>query len=363
MTFMPTILIADDEQELCDSLRELLSNHGYDIHTANSGYEAIESLNRIPYDLVLLDVLMPDIDGFRVMEHIHRQSPGTLVIIITGYASTESAIEALKRGAHYYIRKPFEREELLKAVQNALEKRRLEIERKKAEEALKESSEKVKLFAYSISHDLKSPIIGIYGLTKLLHQNYRDSFDERGKTYCDQILKISEQIVTLVNKINTYISSRENTLTIENVKLKEILQIVKEEFSTQLDIRQIRWSEPIHRATIRGDRLSILRVIRNLVDNALKYGGSDLSRISIGYRESTEFHIISVEDDGIGIKEEDCKKIFEPFERNRTSKGIEGAGLGLAIVKEIVKQHGGDVWAESNQEQGMTFHMSISKCL
>jgi PAS domain S-box-containing protein len=236
-------------------------------------------------------------------------------------------------------------------------------ERKQAEGELKESSERIKLFAYSVSHDLKIPVIGIYGLTKLLHKHYSEILDEKGKRYCDQVLKASEQIAALVEQINVYISTKETPLSIEKIKLKEILRMVREEFSTQLNIRQISWREPKDLPDVNADRLSILRVLRNLVDNALKYGGDDLSEIKIGYRETDEYHILSVKDDGFGLKEEDTKKIFRVFMRKRTSKGIEGTGLGLAIVKEIAEQHKGKAWVEPGQKKGITFYISISKYL
>ena len=236
-------------------------------------------------------------------------------------------------------------------------------ERKKAEDELKESSEKIKLFAYSVSHDLKSPAMGIYGLTRLLHKNYGDILGEKGKTHCEQILKASEQIGALVEEINLYISTKEAPLSIEKIKIEEILDVVKEEVITRLAARQIAWSQPENLPEIKVDKLSIIRVIRNLVDNAIKYGGDDLREIKIGYRESDETHILSVTDDGIGIKAEDSEEIFEMFKRKKTSKGIQGTGLGLAIVKEIVERHGGKVWIEPGAEKGTTFSISISKHL
>ena len=235
--------------------------------------------------------------------------------------------------------------------------------RKLMEEALEKSSEKIKLFAYSVSHDLKNPAIALYGLTKLLHKQYLDILDEKGKAYCQQIMKASEQIAALVGKINEYISTKELLLTIENVKLKETLQMVKEDFSPQLNIRQIRWDEPENLPEIKADRISLLRVFRNFIDNSLKYGGNDLSEIKIGYKESDEFHILSVKDDGVGIRGKPSEKIFGLFKRHETSKGIEGSGLGLAIVKEVAEQHGGKVWMEPGWKKGITFFFSISKNL
>jgi PAS domain S-box-containing protein len=236
-------------------------------------------------------------------------------------------------------------------------------ERKQMEETLRKSAEKTKQFAYSVSHDLKSPAIGIYGLAKHLHKAHADALGEKGKAYCDQILKAAEHISTLVAQINLYISTSAAVLVIERIKLKDILEMVREEFSGQIGIRQIKWSEPEHLPELNADRISILRVLRNLVDNALKYGGDDLTEIRLDYKDTDAFHILSVSNDGSTIKEEHFKKIFRPFQRYETARGVEGSGLGLAIVKELVEQHGGEVWVESPRENWAAFHVSISKSL
>ncbi len=237
-------------------------------------------------------------------------------------------------------------------------------DRKQMEEALRESSEKIRLFAYSVSHDLKSPAIGLYGLTKRLHRDYAGILEDKGQKYCEQILKTAEQIAGLVEQINVFISTKEAPLSIERLELKELLQVIREEFSTQLSIREITWLEPDYIPEIKADRLSIIRAFRNLVDNALKYGGEALSEISIRYKESGGSHIVSIKDNGIGLKEQDHHQdIFAPFIRRKTSKGIEGSGLGLAIVREIAEKHGGEVWLEPGPERGITFHISIPKCL
>ena len=235
---------------------------------------------------------------------------------------------------------------------------------KQAEEALEESSEKIKMFAYSVSHDLKSPAIGLYGLTKRLHKDYVDILDDKGQKYCEQILKTTEHIASLVEQVNLFISTKESPLIIERLELKEVLNVIREEFSTQINIRGIRWLESNDIPEINADRLIMMRILRNLVDNALKYGGEALSEINIGYTESRDSHILSIKDNGIGLKEQDHHKdIFSPFARRKTSKGIEGSGLGLTIVSEGAKKHGGDVWLKPGQESGMTFYISIPRNL
>jgi PAS domain S-box-containing protein len=235
--------------------------------------------------------------------------------------------------------------------------------RKQAEEALKISSEKIQMFAYSVSHDLKNPAIAIYGLTRLLTKHYRDILDERGQNYCQQILKSAEQVTALVGMINTYISTKEISLEIESIKLVDLLLMIREEFEVSMNTRQIEWKVPELLPEIMADRIAILRVFRNFVDNALKYGGGDLSEIEIGYKEDDEHHILYVSDDGVGLTEEDSLNIFGLFERQKTASGIMGSGLGLAIVKEIAEQHGGQVWSETGSIKGITFNVSISKHL
>jgi light-regulated signal transduction histidine kinase (bacteriophytochrome) len=168
-------------------------------------------------------------------------------------------------------------------------------DRKEMEEALERSAEKIKRFAYSVSHDLKSPAAAIYGLTKRLHERYGDSLDEKGRRYCDQILRASLHVGALIEKINDYIEAKEAPLKTEAIDLREILQIIKDEFSPRLTIRQITWLEPETIPEIKADKLSILRVFRNFVDNALKYGGESLSEISIGYQGNDDSHILSLD--------------------------------------------------------------------
>ena len=236
-------------------------------------------------------------------------------------------------------------------------------ERRQAEEALRKSSEQIKLFAYSVSHDLKGPAIGLHGVTRLLVRYYQDLLDERGEKYCEQILEATEQIVALVDNINLYIATKEVPLKIDNVALGEVLQMVRNEFSTQLALRQVRWLQPEDVPEIRVDRLSVLRILRNLVDNALKYAGNGLTEVKIGYEASDQFHTLSVSDDGIGVKKEYAEKIFGLFERNQTSRSTEGTGLGLAIVRELAHRHGGTVWAEPGRKGGTVFNVSISRHL
>lgn len=235
--------------------------------------------------------------------------------------------------------------------------------RKQLENSLLKSSEETKIFAYSVAHDLKNPAIAIRGLAERFRKKFSDLDDEKKKVYCDRIIESAGQLVDLVEKINAFISSKETRLTFEDVPLKDIVQASRNEFAAQLQYRSIMWTTFQENPVARVDRLSMLRVLRNLVENSLKYGGPKLSKIVIGYQNTPGFHVISVRDNGAGMNVEDSERIFQPFARKDTSSQQSGSGLGLAIVKEIAHHHKGEVWVEPNRKRGIKFCFAVSKNL
>lgn len=232
-------------------------------------------------------------------------------------------------------------------------------EKSKAQQALAESTEKFKLFTYSVMHDLKSPAIGIHGIARLLQKSYGPLLDERGAAYCEQLAKSSKHIGAFIEELNAYIASREASMAPEEISLEELAQTLHEEFSTILSDRQIQWQDGSFREKVFADKLSIIRVLRNFVENAVKYGGDKLSEIRLDYRRTDTHHILSVRDNGGGIDEQECQKLFDVFHRSERSRGIPGTGLGLAIVKEIAERHGGSAWATPGVGKGASFHISL----
>lgn len=235
--------------------------------------------------------------------------------------------------------------------------------RKELEESLVKNTEETKLFAYSVAHDLRNPALAIRGLVERFSERLAELTDEQRRMYCDRIVDSSDQIVDLVEKINAYISSKEIKKSFENVPLKDVIWASRKEFAAQLQYRSIEWHEFGGNPVIRMDKFSMIRVFRNLIENALKYGGPQLSRIWLGYQDSISYHILSVQDDGVGMNPEDSEWVFRPFERRDSSASQQGSGLGLAIVKEIATNHNGEVWIESTRKQGMKICFAISKSL
>jgi len=237
----------------------------------------------------------------------------------------------------------------------------LDADNQKKIRELREKKETIKFFAYSASHDLKCPAVGLHGLAERLQNKYAETLDAKGKELCTQILKTSKHIVGLADKINAYIAAKECPLKMERVRMDEIIEMVRNEFMQIMDARGIEWVEACTTAEVLADRLTLLRFFQNCVDNALKYGGEGLSRIRIGYEQNSDSHLFSVTDDGVGLNQEEADKLFQLFCRHENSNGIEGSGLGLAIVRELAEKHGGKAWVQTEEGNGATFFLSIPK--
>jgi K+-sensing histidine kinase KdpD len=245
------------------------------------------------------------------------------------------------------------------AVNNVL----LHQELKNQIQIIRDEKEMVKFFAYSVSHDLKSPSVGLYALTKRLQEKHAQQMNEKGQEVCDQIMKTAGQMVDLVEKINAFIQTREAKLQLEKFCMKEVIETIRNENAPVLKRRKISWRNPQFFPVIVADKSDFYRVFRNLVENALKYGGKDMRELRLDYRDEGDFHTFSMSDDGVGLRERDKESVFDLFRRHETSRGQSGSGLGLAIVKEIAEKHKGRAWVERGSDRGVTFSFSIYKNL
>jgi two-component system phosphate regulon sensor histidine kinase PhoR len=238
------------------------------------------------------------------------------------------------------------------------------IKRRQAEKDFVDQADMIQHFTNSVAHDLRNPAVAIHGLAKILMSKYESLSREKLENYIAQIAKSAEQIVTLSEDINAYISTRETPLNVITVDVKEIWQTIREEFAPQLKKNRIKFREAKRAVPkIRADKNGLLRVYRNLVDNALKYGGSSLTEIVVDYESTSTHHILSLQNNGDIIQPEEIVSIFEIFKRTSGESAPAGTGLGLAIVKEIAEHHMGDSWAESSPEGKTTFYISIAQNL
>lgn len=379
------VLLVEDDEDDYILIRELLSNvrrTKYVLEWVPTYEKAIEKMVCGANQVYLLDYRLGARNAIDILKGMQEKGCNAPMILVTGHEDYDVDFEAMRLGATDYlvksqlngplldrsIRYALERWRAQEALRKAHDELELRVQERTAElaaanEALERSTREIKFFAYTVSHDLKNPAFAIHGYVRRMADLFGDSMDETGKEYCHRILESAEQLVDLVQKINIFISAKEAPLNVERVPLGELFELIREEFKGELSTRDVDLYLPETAPEILADRLSLFRIMRNLVENALKYGGEALSRIEIDYEDNGRHHIISVKDDGKGLQEADTEKIFGPFFRSKTSRGVEGAGLGLATVREIAQHHKGEVWTVTGNEKGATFSVSISKGL
>ncbi|RJX35495.1 MAG: hypothetical protein C4525_03705 [Desulfarculus sp.] len=226
---------------------------------------------------------------------------------------------------------------------------------------LNEQKEAVQFFAYTACHDMKSPAGGVHALVRRLARHLDQGLDQKGRAIMDQIERAAGHLEDLTQEVNHYIRAKEAPLEPVGLELGQVLAELAGELDERLQAAGVELVVPDRPVRLTADRLALSRALMNLLDNALKYGGPQLSRIEVGAEEQPEQVVIQVRDDGVGVPDELADKLFTLFKRAATSQGTEGTGLGLAIVKEIAQRHGGRAWLEPAAGRGAVFCFSLSR--
>jgi signal transduction histidine kinase len=214
----------------------------------------------------------------------------------------------------------------------------------------------------TLVHDIKSPAQSIIALGEILKRRHSATFETSDKEICRVITETATQILTIATQMGYYAAAKESPLKFELLELAEIFDLLGREFALKLEKTGVVLKIPPAFPKLVGDKLGLIRAFRNLLDNAIKYGGDCLSKIEIRYANTSTHHVIIISNDGEPIREEDRKKIFESFQRCASKRKIPGSGLGLTIVKEIAKKHRGCIRLDPHAPV-TSFHFSISKQL
>ncbi len=382
MTAQDTILVVDDDMLSRTLLSTGLQERSYAVETAEDGPQALEVLRARPFDLVLLDILMPGMDGFQVCQQL-KADPNTRdipIILISALDETENIVKAFTMGGVDYITKPFQFEEVLARVETrlALQKLRRQLEETNDELArrlkelahsnaeLQARNEELDAYAHTVAHDLKNPLHLVIGYTELLIQD----FDHVSKEEAHQSLRV---VAKGARKLNDIIESllllavlRQMEVKTQEVDTASVVAEVQTNLRAMIEDYQTEIVLPEHWPAVLGYTPWVEEVWTNYISNAIKYGGRP-PRVELGYsipKSARSVHNPQpairfwVKDNGPGLAPEAQARLFIPFER-LGQVHVEGHGLGLSIVRRIVEKLGGQAGCESTPGQGSTFWFTL----
>jgi signal transduction histidine kinase len=359
------ILVVDDETGMREGCRRALSPAGYNVETADSLGAALELIQDNDYDLYLLDVMLPDGSGLDLMESILGQDPLAVCIIITGFGSIEMAANAVKRGAYYFLAKPFTSDELTVSVAQGLEQKRLKQvelqarELARAKEELERLDEAKSRLMLTVAHELRAPVAAVRSYVNLLLADYMS--EEEIKPTLSRIQELLQEVldltVDLLELANLKQAKGELSVGATSQDAAQVLSEVVDLLQEQArDKRQTFQVEIVDRPRVTAHREHLKQIWRNLISNAIKYtqpGGNISVRLEVDGADL----LSTVQDSGIGVAKEDLDNLFQEFYRTDQAKasGEIGTGLGLSIAKQILNSYGGDIWVNSDLGQGSTF--------
>ena len=351
------VLVIDDEESMRDSCSLILAKDGFQPETAENGIIGLEKVQDVKPDIVLIDLKMPGISGFEVLEKIKSLDPSIISIVITGYATVESAVEAMKKGAYDFLPKPFTPDQLRIIIRRASERRRLikETERLRREKILMEEN-----FITMVSHQLRSPLGTIAQYFEVILSGMVGKVEPKQK---EMLNKARDRLKSLMELTNDWLDlarmNRDQIVDrLKPLSLKEVLEDIVGfmQPSAQKENIQLELVPYSGKDEILGDDETLKQVFSNLITNAIKYNNSNGS-IKVSLEETENSVAVHVKDTGIGIPEEHLKYIFDQFYRvkKKNEKKSSGTGLGLSIAKKIVEAHGGRIEATSEPGNGSDF--------
>jgi hypothetical protein len=360
------ILIVDDEAAQMRALCNTLRDHGYETTGYASAPAALAAMDQTKFELLLTDLMMPEMDGIALLQAA-RQKDGDLVgIIMTGEGTITTAVEAMKSGAFDYILKPFRLRVILPVLDRALAMRRLRMENAALERRVRErtaelesANKELEAFSYSVSHDLRAPLRHIDGFAQLLSESTESPLAQEDKRYLGLIIKAANNMGHLIDDLLDFSRMGRMEMQRTEVNLQDLLEKLLEELQPEMKSRNIIWKkDPLPVA--KADPAMLRQVFSNLLFNAIKYTRPrDPAEIEIGSRREGDEIVFFVRDNGVGFDMRYVDKLFGVFQRLHSKSEFEGTGIGLANVRRIIARHGGRTWAEGKVDAGATFYFSL----
>lgn len=367
-----TILVVDDDRMSTMMLTRVLKSIGHTVTSTTSGHTALELLDTTPFDVVILDCLMPEMDGYEVLENIRKRESlkDLAIIMVSGVEDMASVVACLELGARDYLNKPFDPAVLRARIQNALAQKRSREREAKLFADLNANYEKLReleslrdSLIHMIVHDLRVPLTNVIGGLDMLSS--LASLDLEGKELLDLSLRGANTLMSLINDLLDVKRLESDALVLdrEPVDLAEIVEAGCSHVSRLAADEGVRVTTDVPPAsTVTGDKTLLTRVIVNLVGNAVKFTPSG-GEVTVRVRPSGADLEIEVHDTGEGIPEEALPHVFERFYQVRSQRGTRtsSTGLGLTFCKLAIEAHGGVILAESTVGVGSTFTCKLAR--
>ncbi len=379
MTGKGKILVLDDEAGIRRACRRALEPQGYDIETVGTIEEFSRRLDEESFDLVLLDIMLPDGRGIDLLPLLNEEDEDLVCIVITGYATVELAVNAIKQGAYDFISKPFTSEQLLMTVEQGLEKRHLSLETKRlkniereaegllrAKQDMERLDEMKSTFMLTVAHELRAPVSSALSLLRSLLHGLSGEMDEKQSEIMARIEIRLEMLFDLINDLIELSASKTPALveSHESIAVQPVLEKMIKHFSVEAESKSLTLSlrAPADTAYVQATITGLEKIFSNLIHNAIKYTPAN-GRVEIALEDSDGWLKITIADNGIGIPEDDIPRLWNEFFRaqNARASGISGTGLGLSIVKQYVEEFAGTVEVESVENEGSTFTVELPK--
>ena len=391
------ILIVDDTPRNIEILSEILNPDGYELSSAADGEAGLQRARADKPDLVLLDLVLPGIMGIEVLEILKQEQPQTTVILTTAYGSEETAIQAMRRGVNDYIinKRPFDPSEVREVVRRAIGESRLRQENfrlthelelvnqqlqeyaghlernieelRSANERLKELDRMKASFFSMISHELRHPLTVAKGYLELIETGSGGEVTAEMRRYLHIINDNFDHLAEMIDDLLDLSRMESGRYHIQRqaVRPSGIINHTIQAFTASAHEKELRLESQLTESLplVSADPLRVVQVLTNLLQNAIKFtpnGGT----ITVSACESGPDVQFSVTDTGIGIPPIELDRIFDRFYQvRRDDSNLGGAGLGLAICKEIIRLHGGRIWAESEEGHGSRFFFTLPRAV
>ena len=366
----PRILVIDDEEGIRAGCRRALEPEGYIVETAATGQEGLRRFREGNFDMVLIDVVLPDMRGVDLLAPILEKDPDVVCVVITGYATVELAVQAIRSGAYDFLSKPFTADVLRMTVAQGLERRRLTLEARRLQKIEEEARELARAkeelerldrfkttFMLTVAHELRAPLNALQSFLWAILKGYIPP-EEQQEVLGRAVQRVQELLELVDDLLKLAAAKSEKGLEKrEPVSLADVLEKVAPLFQKEAEAKRLAWAVEVRaRPVVRADPDQMAQVWSNLISNAVKYTPAG-GRVRVALEERDGWAIGTVEDTGIGIPPQDLERIFEEFYRTPQAKEVapRGTGLGLPLVKQILEAHGGSITVESEVGRGSRF--------